>query len=434
VDAQPGTRPNILVASRALGVPAPTGTTLKQLVEKVEEEVEQLEEKVQELIQDVGIEPAPGGLTQRVEEIALEVGEELVGVHGLIAKVQRLFECTDKGSPELVTPHGGVQPSPGSSISQTSASFEASKYLRLYQQHDASPTLQALQSAVRELLRGWCEMLGLSEKNAALAEAFGDKLIMQSLPPPAAGAVAYSRRPTGRFIVKVWTSLLKLELSDRRPQFFHILQEVVRRGDTVARSLLEAAVILCRGLNANLTSRNIPRDQLVWPGGASAPVEPLRDEGVSGMAFSTEAWTTYRISAMPMDALRFYIDLMVAADKRFRTRQFFASSFHRDVSLGFLEYIDDDSHEAVLFTVRVNPAPPHCLHVGYLEKATACHGEYEHLYPPFSAFTINSVTRPVRDPATRVTRSRTVDDCWKVEITAAVDNLLEPLDLPLAAW
>jgi hypothetical protein len=65
-----------------------------------------------------------------------------------------------------------------------------------------------------------------------------------------------------------------------------------------------------------------------------------------------------------------------------------------------------------------------CKHVNFCENSDVP-GEEEFLFAPYSVFTVISLTLP---PAP------TDDDPVVVRLQAAVDNLKEPEDLPLAPW
>ena len=65
-----------------------------------------------------------------------------------------------------------------------------------------------------------------------------------------------------------------------------------------------------------------------------------------------------------------------------------------------------------------------CKHVNFCENSDVP-GEDEFLFAPYSVFTVISLTAP---PAP------TDDDPVVVRVQAAVDNLKEPEDLPLAPW
>ena len=403
-------KPDLRQAYIALGVPQPRDGTANDKAVALEDKVDELTARLVRLGEEYGVEvDAQAGqhviLPERIQQVSLEMGmqDDVAASPDLQTKVSCLYDAE--------YPEGDVK---------------LDHYLRLYQQYQIRPQLPSLQGAIREVLRGWSKAKGLPTE---VVEQYGDALIQRC---------AVAKTP-GEFIIRAWTDTGPLETGGLRIEFCSILQEVVRNEATGVHEHLKSAVVLCRGLNAYLTQRNIPRDQLVWPGGPAAPEEPLRVPGVSGEARSTEAYTTFRVAGVPLGELTeggFYHGLSqgeaAAGSTSFRTRQFLASSFVIDVSLGFIQRVPQD-REVVLFKVKIDP-DSRCMHAGYLEKSSSCRGEYELLFPPFSAFTVVSLSPPARDAVARGGMPRAQQDCWTMVLHAAPDNLTMPYDFPLAHW
>jgi len=209
-----------------------------------------------------------------------------------------------------------------------------------------------------------------------------------------------------RFLVRLWTSAHRSQCTDNR-EFCAILNEVIRDDDP---STLRHAVTLCRGINEFLTSSRSSTSGIVWPQGPDAV----------GPSKSTTRNATYRVSGMPIDALRdFYRQLI---DKKFRSRMFLATSFSRDKAIDTFMPMVPTGRVAVLTVVHIDSVRK-TMSARYLESLTHCADEAEFLYVPYSVFTVRRVREPVEDA-----------NYWVVELDAAVDGKDETEDLPLAPW
>ena len=113
--------------------------------------------------------------------------------------------------------------------------------------------------------------------------------------------------------------------------------------------------------------------------------------------------------------MRFFVE-----GKAFRQQTYLATSFRKDVAERFLHANSDRGLSAVLWEVRID-RDRLCHHVNYLRHSTVANEE-EYLFAPYSAFMVREV----------IWRSGAPDDPHTVVLSAAVDNLAEPEDLPLA--
>ena len=100
-----------------------------------------------------------------------------------------------------------------------------------------------------------------------------------------------------------------------------------------------------------------------------------------------------------------------------------ATSFKKRVALEFAKRAPQD-HPAVLWCVRVDgrgkSKPKYrCKHASQVRSSLVA-GEEEYLYAPYSCFRVEKV-----DYSSRL---------CQIVVSAAVDNMLEPEDLPLAPW
>ena len=113
--------------------------------------------------------------------------------------------------------------------------------------------------------------------------------------------------------------------------------------------------------------------------------------------------------------------------KKYRVPGFLATSFSEAVAVQLCdEAVVPDGGSRVLWVIHVDPAgedspEKRCKHAHLIQSHIP--GEVEYLFTAFSTFTV----RTVRWAAASGAPSR-------VELDAAMDNKLEPEDLPLAPW
>ena len=119
---------------------------------------------------------------------------------------------------------------------------------------------------------------------------------------------------------------------------------------------------------------------------------------------------------------------------KYRAPGFVATSFSRDVAYSFSQRAHDERGQpAVLWVISVHPDgrrnPRYaCKHVNLVRKSHVA-GEAEYLFAPYSVFTVQRVEWSVLGAG-----GATADQPHIVHLEAAVDNLKEPEDLPVAPW
>jgi hypothetical protein len=106
--------------------------------------------------------------------------------------------------------------------------------------------------------------------------------------------------------------------------------------------------------------------------------------------------------------------------RQFRQPAWLATSFSRDVAIGFLRR--SPMPAKVLWLVHIDPVHK-CVHVNLVEKSHV-YGEEEYLFAPYSAFTVRKA----------LWRGGTNADPHVIELAAAPDNKLALESLPLAPW
>lgn len=109
---------------------------------------------------------------------------------------------------------------------------------------------------------------------------------------------------------------------------------------------------------------------------------------------------------------------------KYRASMFLATAFDRQVSRRFLRQIGSGL-VPVCFIFRLDPDDL-CDHVLYLDDLSLVQGETEFLYAPYSVFEVAEVEPPAGRP--------TWEDPFKIVLRVAVDNKLEPEDLPTQSW
>ena len=114
-------------------------------------------------------------------------------------------------------------------------------------------------------------------------------------------------------------------------------------------------------------------------------------------------------------------------NKKYRVPGFLATSFSEDTARTFAKKNGTAwGRPAVLWVVHVDPrggADPayRCKHVNFVTHSLVG-GEHEYLFTAYSVFTVRKCVWAEGDEISRI------------EVDAALDNLTEPEDLPLAPW
>jgi len=208
----------------------------------------------------------------------------------------------------------------------------------------------------------------------------------------------------------IWTSQLPLTLRDGRTvEFCGVLNRILRELDD---DLLPDACIVVRAINSMCVMRHDPSKLKYPPGGVS-----------------------YRGGGMPLHHV-----LQVAghpppffvAGRKYRIPMFLATSFNPQVAENFSVMAAQRGDPPVIWTIKVDARGEaqllyRCKHVNQVAKTNVA-GEFEFLYAPYSVGTIESVTMPpggaAPTPACPI----------RIAVVAALDNMEEAHDLPLAPW
>eukprot|EP00669_Euglena_mutabilis_P013459 TRINITY_DN842_c0_g1_i2.p2 TRINITY_DN842_c0_g1~~TRINITY_DN842_c0_g1_i2.p2 ORF type:complete len:300 (+),score=111.86 TRINITY_DN842_c0_g1_i2:473-1372(+) len=142
--------------------------------------------------------------------------------------------------------------------------------------------------------------------------------------------------------------------------------------------------------------------------------------GLSRTSMAPASNVVYRGGGLP-DAHRSFF----TPGTKYRSPMFGATSVDRDLSLKtFCRRAQmNQRHPPVLWVIRLDEREG-CKHVNHIHN-TECMEEQEYLFSPYSVFTVERVDwRPNPD--------------WKdphtIFLRAAIDNRLEPEDLPIAPW
>ena len=130
-----------------------------------------------------------------------------------------------------------------------------------------------------------------------------------------------------------------------------------------------------------------------------------------------------------------------AVGKAYRAPMFIATSVEQDVSVHtFLMRLPPAAasqsppfQEPVLWRFHLDGAlPPNrrCVHVNFIDRTDGTvHGEDEFLFAPYSTFTVRALEwSPQPTVNAYLMRPHYID------VNVASDNMLQPLDLPLAPW
>jgi hypothetical protein len=199
---------------------------------------------------------------------------------------------------------------------------------------------------------------------------------------------------------RLWTSPLKLEgvPHEHHSELCSMMNRSIREDEA---TVMQHLCILVRSINMLCIVRRDPAKQIFPP-----------------------RMCTFRGGELPLKHAEFY-----EAGKNYRVPGFFATSFNEDVAYRFLYIKFAEGKTPVKWIVELDPRGRdalqyRCKHVNFCKNSDVP-GEEEFLFAPYSVFTVISLTAP---PAP------TDDDPVIVRLQAAVDNLKEPEDLPLAPW
>ena len=206
---------------------------------------------------------------------------------------------------------------------------------------------------------------------------------------------------------RVWTSqkVLVLHGAGDTPKEFCFIFSAAIRADRACTA--RACAILARGLKTNLVGAGAGRGGVYPPGG--------------------ECWRGGGFD----DQHRGFFE----AGKKYRVPGFLATSLRKATTNDFMDRAAAAGDAVVLwrivFDARGDPAGDNdqdyrCKHVNQL-RVTHVAGESEFLFQAFSVFTVVEVQWSAVTPATRAQPHR-------ITLAAAIDNALEPEDLPLAPW
>jgi hypothetical protein len=201
---------------------------------------------------------------------------------------------------------------------------------------------------------------------------------------------------------RMWTSALLLPLGDavNGREFCSILNEAIR--EDLSETAFDTAIVV-RTINQLLLTRRVTDgEQVRFPPAA----------------------TCWRGGVLPDHHRDFF-----KPGTKFRVPGYLATSFSENTAdeFSYRAHVNT-STPAVKWCIKLDPRGEaqfkyRCKHVNYVAR-TNVQGEDEFLFVPYSVFTVKEV---------RVGRGG-YDDPHLIELEAAIDNALEPDDLPLAPW
>jgi ubiquitin len=199
---------------------------------------------------------------------------------------------------------------------------------------------------------------------------------------------------------RLWTSPIKLEgvPQEHHSELCSMMNRSLRED---SQELMLPLCVLVRAINALCIVRRDPSKQIFPP-----------------------EMRTFRGGELPLKHVPFY-----AVGKQFRVPGFLASSFKEEVAYRFLYMKFAEGKTPVKWIIELDPRGRaslqfRCKHVNFCENSDVP-GEEEFLFAPYSVFTVLSITVP---------SSPSDDDPVIVRLLAAVDNIKEAEDLPLAPW
>jgi len=200
-------------------------------------------------------------------------------------------------------------------------------------------------------------------------------------------------RTPAKIALKLWTCAVKAGMGK---ELCSLLNEVIR--EDADDEIFKKSLRLARLMNTLVSDRS-SISKTIWP-----------EEG-----------QTYRGSGLPQEEVDKF-----AEGYKYRASMFLATAFDEQVTRSFLRGVGKGM-VPVLFIFRLHPTDK-CDHVLYLEELSLIHGETEFLYAPYSVYTVLGVELPSDG------RKPTWEDPVRIVLEVAVDNFLEPEDLPTQSW
>jgi len=300
-------------------------------------------------------------------------------------------ECLAALNAIELEPIGPINPTP------RPRTFASSHFKREYEKRGRIPITHASQvfSSVADFVHMYCQVHGLvSAQHAALQSQFVHLLSRMTGSRPEVDALGKS----GVTAELLWTSDLKFEgVGDEHNKELCSLLNAAIRSDE--EELMPSAAGLARSINTLCVVRCAGADRAFPEGGIT----------FRGTGFDNR----YRDFFEP--------------NKKYRVPGFLATSFSEATARRFV-YTNGTALDrpAVLWVVHVDPrgrddVAHRCKHVNFIEHALVP-GEQEYLFTAYSVFTVRSCVWAEGDELSRI------------EVDAALDNVAEPEDLPLAPW
>ena len=273
--------------------------------------------------------------------------------------------------------------------------FASSHFKREYEKRGRIQYASQVFSSVADFVHMYCQVHGLvSAQHAALQSQFVQLLSRMTGARPEVDALGKS----GVTAELLWTSDLKFEGAgdEHNKELCSLLNAAIRSDE---EELMPSAAGLARSINTLCVVRYAGADRAFPEGGIT----------FRGTGFDDR----YRDFFEPK--------------KKYRVPGFLATSFSEATARRFV-FTNGTALDrpAVLWVVHVDPrgrddADYRCKHVNFIEHALVP-GEQEYLFTAYSVFTVRSCMWAEGDKVSRI------------EVDAALDNVAEPEDLPLAPW
>ena len=277
--------------------------------------------------------------------------------------------------------------------------FALSHFKREYERRCSMPITHASQvfASVADFVHMYCQVHALvSAQHTTLQGQYVQLLSRQTGARPEVDALGKA----GVTAELLWTSDLKFEGfgDEHNKELCGLLNAAIRSDE---EQLMPGAAALARSINTLCVVR----------AGAGRTNFPVDGVTFRGTGFDNR--------------YRHFFDS--EPNKKYRVPGFFATSFSEAKAKDFAFNNGTAlGRPAVLWVVHVDPrgrddADYRCKHVNFVKHALVA-GELEYLFTAYSVFTVRRCVWAEGDALSRI------------EVDAALDNLAEPEDLPLAPW
>lgn len=133
-------------------------------------------------------------------------------------------------------------------------------------------------------------------------------------------------------------------------------------------------------------------------------------------------WELYRGFRLPAQHVMWFLSMVGGVI--YRVSAAVATTPLKDQAIEFMTTFSEPTSAAMALLVLKLDPEKQCIHVNYLERYTCTRNEHEFLFPPYSAFQLESMTKKEHEGMW----------FWEMVVKVVPDNKLVPERVPVAPW